>query len=45
MQGTDVNLSIECDLELNISQPKIESYIGDGVRSNAKRELEKVTSI
>lgn len=33
---------IECDLELDIPQPKIESYIGDGVRSNHPESKMKV---
>lgn len=34
---------IECDLELNIHvpQPKIEIYIGDGVRSNHPKSKRK----
>lgn len=32
---------IECDLELNIPQPKTESYVGDGVRSNHPKSKRK----
>jgi len=37
---------IECDLELNIPQPKTKSYmyVGDGVRSNHPKSKRKAKS-